>query len=148
MSKRRKKKKKGYGMIVFLSLIIVACLAILFVMIKGKPTEGIKNMVTEKVTEQVMEQMVQKALETSGDPQAAEKAQEIVDGMEEQDKQAAQDIIEKYADGDTLSDCMDIISDGVTAESLSEVEDYLRENVEEEDQAQLEELYRKYSQGY
>lgn len=149
MSRRnRRRKKKGLGTIVFLSLLIMACIVVIIGLVKGDLTKAVKSAVTEKVTEQVMEQAVQKALESSGDPQAAEKAKEIVDGMDKADKQKAEDIIEKYADSDTLSDCMEIIGDGVNEESLSEVRDYLEGSVSAEDQAQLEELYRKYAEGY
>ena len=68
--------------------------------------------------------------------------------MEEADKQKAEEIIEKYADSDTLSDCLEIVSDGVNEESLEEIKNYLENNVSADDQAQLEELYRKYSEGY
>ena len=60
----------------------------------------------------------------------------------------AEEIIERYADSDTLSDVMEIVGDGIDGESLSEVEAYLQENVSAQDQAELEELYRKYSEGY
>lgn len=155
MAKRRKKKKKGVGTAVFLSLVIVVCVFVLAGMITGAlPSGGWKNLVadkisgavTEKVTEQVMETAIQKALESSGDPEAASKAKEIVNNMDEEDKQTANAIIEKYADGDTISDCMDIISDGVNSESIAEVQEYLQGNVSAEDQSQLEELYKKYSQ--
>lgn len=149
MSKRKKRrKKKGYGTIVFLSLLIIACIAVIIGIANGSLTNKVKTAVKEKVTQEVMEQAVQKALESSGDPQAAEKAKEIVNNMEEADIQKAEEIIEKYADSDTLSDCMEIVSDGVTEESLKEVRDYLEGSVSAQDQAQLEELYRKYSEGY
>ena len=95
-----------------------------------------------------MEQAVKQALESAGDPQAAEKAQEIVNNMDETDKQKAEEIIDRYADSDTISDVMEIVGDGVDSESLSEVQEYLQENVSEQDQADLEELYRKYSEAY
>ncbi len=146
---RRKKKKKGIGKIVMLSLLIVVCLVILFGLIRGsflpdKITGGIKSAVTKKVTETVMEQAVQKALESSGDPQAASKAKEIVDNMEEADKEEAEAIIEKYADSETLSNCMEIVGDGINSESLAEVEEYLQESVSQEDIQKLQELYQKY----
>ena len=77
-----------------------------------------------------------------------QKAEEIIGTMEEADKQKAEEIIEKYADSDTLSDCLEIVSDGVNEESLEEIKNYLENNVSADDQAQLEELYRKYSEGY
>lgn len=146
--KKRRRKKKGYGMIVFLSLLIIACIVVIVGLASGKLTDKVKTVVKEKVTQEVMEQAVQKALESSGDPQAAQKAKEIVDNMEESDKQKAEEIIEKYADSDTLSDCLEMVSDGVNEESIAQVRDYLEETVSAEDQAQLEELYRKYSEGY
>ena len=94
------------------------------------------------------EQAVKQALESTGDSQAAEKAKEIVNGMDEGDKEKAVEIIERYADSDTLSDVMEIVGEGVDRESLSEVKEYLQENVSEQDQAELEELYRKYSEGF
>ncbi len=147
---RRRKKKKGMGKIIFLCLLIAVCLVILSGLIKGTfpkrtITDGIKSAVTEKVTEKVMEQVVQKALESSGDPQAAAKAKEIVGGMEESDKKEAEAIIEKYADSETLSDCMEIVEDGVNSESIAQVQEYLQESVSDEDIQKLQELYKKYS---
>lgn len=138
------KKKKGTGMIMFLCLVIVICVVVLAGLVKGTFGDGIKNVVVEKATEQIMEQAVQKALENAGDPQAAAKAKEIVNNMDESDKQQAEEIIEKYADTDTLSDCMDIVSGGVTDESIAEVKDYLQESVSAEDMQKLQELYEKY----
>lgn len=146
--KNKRRRKKGYGKIVFLSLLIIACIMVIIGLANGSLTSKVESVVKEKVTQQVMEQTLQKALESTGDPQAAEKAKEIVDNMEETDKQKAEEIIGKYADSDTLSDCMEIVSDGVNEESLAEVREYLEGSVSAEDQAQLEELYRKYSEGY
>ena len=91
-----------------------------------------------------MEKAVQKALESTGDPQAAAKAKEIVDTMDESDKEAAQEIIGKYADSETLSDVMDLVGDGINSETVSQVKDYLQETVSEEDIEKLQELYEKY----
>lgn len=146
---RRGKKKKGTAKIVFLSFFILVCLVILAGLVKGafptdKITGGIKSAVTKKVTETVMEQAVQKALESAGDPQAAKKAKEIVDNMEETDKKEAEAIIEKYADSETLSDCMEIVGDGINSESIAEVQEYLEQSVSDEDIRKLQELYEKY----
>ncbi|MGN0279334.1 MAG: hypothetical protein ACI4C4_08270 [Lachnospiraceae bacterium] len=141
---RKRKKKKGTGKIVVLSLIIVVSVLILVGLVKGTLGNGVKHVVVEKATEQIMEQAVQKALESSGDPQAAAKAKEIVSNMDEADKQQAEEIIEKYADTEALSDCMDIVSEGVTDESIAEVEEYLQNSVSSEDMQKLQELYEKY----
>ena len=146
---RRKKKKKGIGKIIFLCLLIAVCLVILVGLIsgrfmKGSITDGIKSAVTQKVTETVMEQAVQKALESSGDPQASTKAKEIVNNMEEDDKKEAEAIIEKYADSEMLSDCMEIVGDGINSESVAQVKEYLQESVSDEDIQKLQELYEKY----
>ena len=146
---RRVKRKKGTGKIVFLSFFILICLIVLIGLVKGifpteKITGGIKSAVTKKVTETVMEQAVQKALESTGDPQAVEKAKEIVDNMEETDKKEAEAIIEKYADSETLSDCMEIVGDGINSESIAEVQEYLEQSVSDEDIRKLQELYKKY----
>lgn len=84
MSRKRRKKKKGIGMIIFLSLIIVCCLIFIFFIGKGYLTDAVKSKVTQKVAEQVFE----KALESAGDPEAAEKAKQIVANMDEADKKA------------------------------------------------------------
>ena len=144
MSRRGKKKKKGMGIVIFLSLVIVVCVVVLIGLVRGNLADGIKFAVTEKVTEQVMEQAFQKALESVGDPQAAAKAKEIVNNMDESDKKEAEAIIEKYADGDTISDVMDIVGDGVNSESISQVEQYLKNAVSDEDINKLQELYEKY----
>ncbi len=141
---RSRRKKKGTGVIIFLGVVIVVCVVVLAGLVKGNPGDGIKNMVVEKATEQIMEQAVQKALENAGDPQAAAKAKEIVSSMDESDKQQAEEIIEKYADSDTVSECMDIISGGVTNESIAEVKEYLQESVSAEDMQKLQGLYEKY----
>lgn len=144
MSRRGKKKKKGMGIVIFLSFVIVVSAVVLIGLVRGNLADGIKSAVTEKVTEQVMEQAFQKALESVGDPQAAAKAKEIVNNMDESDKKEAEAIIEKYADSDTLSDVMDIVGDGVNSESISQVEQYLKNAVSDEDIDKLQELYEKY----
>lgn len=149
---RTRKKKRGMGKIFFLCLLIVCCLFVLAGLVKGTLFErsgsvlpqAVTDKVTEKVTEKVMEQAVEKALESSGDPDAAAKAKEVIQNMDEEDKEKAQEIIGKYADGDTISDCMEIVGDGINQESMAEVEEYLKSNVSAQDREQLEELYRKY----
>ena len=125
MSKKRNKKKKGMGLVVFLSMVIVLCLVIIFFLTNDTMKGAVKQKVAEKVTEQVTQQVFEKALESAGDPQATEKAKEIVSNMDEEDKKAAEEIITKYADSETLSDCMEIVEDGVNSESISQVQDYL-----------------------
>ena len=143
MSGKRRKKKKGMGMILFLSLLIVGCLVIIFFIGKGYLMDAVKSKVTEMAAEQIFE----KALESAGDPQAAEKAKQIVANMDEEDKKQAEEIIGKYADSETLSDCMDIVKDGVNSESISQVQQYLEQSVTEEDMQALLELYEKYGDG-
>lgn len=147
--REQRRKKKGMGKIVFLSFFILVCLIVLAGLVKGafsadKITGGIKSAVTKKVAETVMEQAVRQALESAGDSQAAEKAKEIVDNMEEADKKEAGAIIEKYADSETLSDCLEIVGDGINSESIAEVQDYLEQSVSDEDIRKLRELYEKY----
>lgn len=145
---RRRRRKKGIIPAVFWGLLIGICVVVGVGFASGRLTEIVKSNVTEKVTkkvsEKVIEQTVQKALEQTGNPQAAEKAKEIVDNIDEEDKQKAEEIVERYANSDTLSDVMEIVGEGVDGESMSEVKDYLRENVSEQDQAELKELYEKY----
>ncbi len=140
MSKRGKKKKKGLGTVIFLSLAIVVCAVVLFRLVWGNLAAGIKS----AVTEQFMEETFQKALESVGDPQAAAKAKEIVNNMDESDKKEVEAIIGKYADSDTLSDVMDIVGDGVNSESISQVEQYMQNRLSDEDIDKLQELYEKY----
>ncbi|MCI9463579.1 MAG: hypothetical protein HFI48_06805 [Lachnospiraceae bacterium] len=127
-------------MIIFLSLIIVCCLIFIFFIGKGYLTDAVKSKVTQKVAEQVFE----KALESAGDPEAAEKAKQIVANMDEADKKQAEEIITKYADSETISDCMEIMQDGVNSESLGQVQQYLEQSVSQEDMQALWELYEKY----
>ena len=64
--------------------------------------------------------------------------------MEEADKQEAEAILEKYADSETLSDCMEIVGDGINSETVTQVQEYLQERVADEDIQKLQELYEKY----
>ena len=102
--------------------------------------DAVKSKVTQKVAEQVFE----KALESAGDPEAAEKAKQIVANMDEADKKQAEEIITKYADSETISDCMEIMQDGVNSESLGQVQQYLEQSVSQEDMQALWELYEEY----
>ena len=144
MSKKRKKKKKGVGTIVLLSLLIVACVICLRTLVRDSLAEGIKSAVAGKVTETVMEQAIQKALKSSGDPEAAARAKEIVADMDEADKKEAEAIVEKYANEETVSALKDMMEGGINSESVSQAVDYLQDNVSEEDIRKLQELYEKY----
>ena len=113
---RRRKKKRGLIPVIFLGLFLGVCLVVAIGFASGslagtgehavtqKLSETVRHAVTKKVSETVMEQAVKQALESAGDPQAAEKAQEIVNNMDETDKQKAEEIIDRYADSDTISD--------------------------------------------
>lgn len=144
MSKRRKKKKQGMGAVILLALVVIVCAVVLIGLVRGNLTDSIKSAVNRKVTEQVMEQAIQKALESSGDPDAAAKAKEIVSSIDEEDMREAEAIVQKYADGDTLSDLVSIAGNGVNNETIEQVKEYIQENVSEEDMRKLQELYRKY----
>lgn len=146
MSRGRKKKKKGIGTIIVLLLVIVVCVIVLIGLVGGSFKDGIQSVVTRKVTEQFMEQAIQKALENSGDPEAAAKAKEIVDSIDEADKKAAEEIIEKYANQDTVSDLIDIAGGGINSESVEQIKDYLQDNMSEDDIRKLQELYNKYGE--
>ncbi len=144
MSKKRKKKKKGVGTVVLLSLLIIVCVICLRTLVRGAFADGIKSAVAGKVTETVMEQAIQAALESSGDPEAAARAKEIVADMDEADKKEAEAIVEKYANEETVSAIKDMMESGINSESVSQVVDYLQDNVSEEDIGKLQELYEKY----
>ena len=146
MSRGRKKKKKAVGTVILLLLVIVICTVVLVGLVSGSFKDGVKSAVTRKVTEQVMEQAIQRALESSGDPEAAAKAKEIVDSIDEEDKKAAEEIIEKYADQDTLTDLIGIAGNGINSGSVEQVKDYLQENMSEDDIQKLQELYKKYGE--
>ena len=146
MSRDRKKKKKGIGTIVMLLLVIVVCVIVLIGLVGGSFKDGIQSAITGKVTEQFMEQAIRKALESSGDPEAAAKAKEIVDSIDEADKKAAEEIIGKYANQDTVSDLIGIAGDGINSESVEQIKDYLQDNMSEDDIQKLQELYKKYEE--
>lgn len=146
MSRGRKKKKKGVGTIVMLLLVIVVCVIVLIGLVSGSFKDGIQSAVTGKVTEQFMEQAIRKALESSGDPEAAAKAKEIFDSIDEEDKKAAEEIIGKYAKQDTVSDLIDIAGGGINSESVEQIKDYLQDNMSEDDIQKLQELYNKYGE--
>lgn len=146
MSKRGKKKKPGLGTVILLALVVIVCAIVLIGLVRGKLTDGIKSAVSRKVTEQVMEQTIQKALESSGDPDAAAKAKEIVNSIDEEDMREAEAIIQQYADGDTLSDLVNIAGNGINNETIDQIKEYLQENISAEDIRKLQELYKKYEE--
>ena len=146
MSKRGKKKKPGLGTVILLAIVVIVCAIVLIVLVRGNLTDGIKSAVSRKVTEQVMEQTIQKALESSGDPDAAAKAKEIVNSIDEEDMREAEAIIQQYADGDSLSDLVNIAGNGINNETIDQIKEYLQENVSEEDIRKLQKLYKKYEE--
>lgn len=129
---------------VLLLFVIAVCVITLIGLTQGSLADGVKSAVNKKVTEKVMEQAIQKTLESSGDPQAAAKAKEIIDSIDEADKQEVEAIIEKYADSDTLSDVMAIMGNGINRESLEQAAEYMQESISEEDKQSLQELINKY----
>ena len=146
MSRGRKKKKKSIGTIIILLLVIVVCVIVLIGLVSGSFKDSIQSAVTGKVTEQFMEQAIRKALESSGDPEAAAKAKEIVDSIDEADKKAAEEIIGKYANQNTVSDLIDIAGGGINSDSVEQIKDYLQNSMSEEDIQKLQELYNKYGE--
>lgn len=143
---RRRKKRKGIGSVVFLSLVIITCVVVLGGLVRGSLIDNIKSAVDEKVTEQVMEQTIWQALENAGYPEASAKAKEIVNNMDEATKREAVEIVQKYVNKDTVSDLVDIMGRGIDSDSVEEVKEYLKENVTEEDIEKLKELYQKYAE--
>lgn len=144
MGRRRRKRKSGSGTIAFLSLIIIAGLVCLFFLGKDYIKEIVENKVTEIASEQITEQALEGILNSMGDPEAAEKAKEIIGSMDEEDKEQIEDIVGKYVNTQTVSDVLEMAGEGINEESLEQAKEYLKENISEEDIEKLEELYRKY----
>ncbi len=143
MGRRRRKKKRGSGTVVFLLLVIIAGIGVLFLLEK----DFIMDRMKDKVGEIAADQVAEKAIETilKDDPEAAQKAKEIVNNMDETDKKQVMDIVGKYANSETVSEVMDIIGDD-SADSVEQAKEYLQESVSEEDLRKLEELYQKYTE--
>ncbi len=143
MGRRRRKKKRGSGTVVFLLLVIIAGIGVLFLLEK----DFIMDRMKDKVGGIAADQIAEKAFETilQDDPEAAQKAKEIVNNMDETDKKQVMDIVGKYANSETVSEVMDIIGDD-SADSVEQAKEYLQESVSEEDLRKLEELYQKYTE--
>lgn len=152
MSRRRRKKKKGTGTILFLSVVILAGGITLFGLTNETFAGKLKSVTTDKVKdkaqEEILEQALEQILESTGDPEAAEKAKEIMDSIDEEDKQKAKEMIGKYVNKDTISEMTDLIEEGINKETVTEVTEYLKESISEEDKQKLEELYQKYGGGF
>ena len=99
MSRRRRKKKKGTGMVLFLSVVILAGGVTLFSLTNETFAAKLKSMTTDKVKEKAEEEILEKALEqvleSTGDPEAADKAKEILESFDEEDRQEAKEMIGK-----------------------------------------------------
>ena len=123
MSRRRRKKKKGTGTILFLSVVILAGGITLFGLTNETFAGKLKSVTTDK-------------------------AKEIMDSIDEEDKQKAKEMIGKYVNKDTISEMTDLIEEGINKETVTEVTEYLKESISEEDKQKLEELYQKYGGGF
>lgn len=150
--RRRRRKKTGAGTIFWLSLLIVAGCVVLFGLTNEGFAEKLKGLTTDKVKakaeEEVLEQVLEQVLQSVGEPEAAEKAKEIMDNFDEADRQKAEEMIGKYVNKDTISDVVDMIEEGVNGETADAVKDYLQESVSEEDREKLRELYEKYRERF
>ena len=144
--KRKKKKKKNTRTVIILSIVIVVCVIVLIWLVGGLLKNKVMSAVHRKVTEQVMEYGIRQALESIDDPEAAARAKEIVDSIDEEDLREVEEIVEKVVNEDTVSDLINIVGSGVDSGSVEQVKDYLQENISEEDIRKLQELYNKYAE--
>lgn len=151
-SRKRRKRKTGAGTVFFLSLLIVAGCIVLFYLTNESFAEKLKGMTTEKLKakaeEEILEQVLEQVIESTGDPEAAEKAKEILDNIDKEDLRKAEEMIGKYVNKDTISDVTDMIGEGIDREAVSEMKDYVKESISEEDKEKLRELYEKYRQSF
>lgn len=143
---RKKKKKKNTRTVIILSIVIVVCVIVLIWLVGGLLKNKVMSAVHRKVTEQVMEYGIRQALESIDDPEAAVRAKEIVDSIDEEDLREVEEIVEKVVNEDTVSDLINIVGSGVDSGSVEQVKDYLQENISEEDIRKLQELYNKYAE--
>ena len=143
---RKKKRKKNMRTVIILSIVIVVCVIVLIWLVGGLLKNKVMSAVHQKVTEQVMEYGIRQALESNDDPEAAAKAKEIVDNVDEEDLREVEKIVEKVVNEDTVSDLMNIVGNGIDSGSVEQVKDYLQENISEEDMHKLQELYNKYAE--
>ena len=153
MSRRRRKKKKGTGTIFVLSILIVAGSMVLLGLTNETFAAKLKGLTTDKVMkvkdeaeEEILERAIQQVLESTGDPEAAEKAKEIMDSFDEEDRQKAKEMVGKYVNKDTISDVADMINGELNSDTVAEMKEYLEESISEEDREQLEALFQKYGQ--
>ncbi len=106
--------------------------------------DAVNDKMTEIAAGEMTEKVFEELLKGADDPQAAEKAKEFVDAMDEEDKEEIKDIVGKYIDSETVSGVMDIMEDGVDADSVKQAGEYLKDSVSEEDIQKLREMYEKY----
>lgn len=129
---RRRRRKRHTGLKIFLVLVLVlAAGGLIF-------RNQIKDTVKQKAAGVVMEQVVQQAgdLNLPGDIPVAE----IYEKLDEEDKEALNEIIADHVTEETIQDVKEYVEDG----DMQGLEQYVEETLTGEDNAKLQELYEKY----
>lgn len=129
MSKRRRKKKNPLFTVLKV-FIIVMIIVIIGMFSYGKIKKAAETKLTEIAINQVIKQQTGEDVDV----------QKVIDQMSEEDAQTANELIDKYATDDTISNVVSEYQSG----DMSAVESYLKENVDSSDVDQLTELYEKY----
>lgn len=129
MSKRRRKKKNPLFTVLKV-FIIVMIIVIIGMFSYSKIKKAAETKLTEIAINQVIKQQTGEDVDV----------QKVIDQMSEEDAQTANELIDKYATDDTISDVVSEYQSG----DMSAVESYLKENVDSSDVDQLTELYEKY----
>lgn len=128
------RRKKHIGLKVF--LVIIAIIIVAGVVCK----EQIKNVIGDKVAEVAVEKLIDEKLNDDSLTYGDVSAKEILDNMDEEDKQTVTDIVKDNMTAENIKTAESYVKSGDT-DGLKE---YVKETLSEEDKATVTEMYEKY----
>ena len=136
MSKKRKKKNKGsnilLGLIKFVATVmVIGVLAWVF-------WDYTKDKVMSALGEKVMEYTLEQQASQYGIPM--EKVDEVLENIDDADKDVLENIVANHMDGDTISKGMEYAQDGDT----SGLKEFISEELTDTEVGELMEIYEKY----
>ncbi len=142
----RKRKKKGFS---FLKLIfsIVGLLAVVAIVLAFMLYTG-KGVNSNPVTKSINREATKKAVEKIASDELGKdvKMEDITSKMSEEDAEAVEDIVNKYADSGLLSEAAQSYMENNG--DVREVYNELQDKVNPEDLALVQELYSKYAEEF
>ncbi len=130
MARRRKKSFAQKMLPVYIILLGIIAVCVVILLKKDAISSKAKQVVIEKAAEQVIQSQTGSSVSIS----------EMKKQMEPADAEEVDSLMQKYAEGDTISECANLYKSG----GIDAVKEYMQTEVDPADAARLQELYQKY----